>query len=241
MKVGWLTAFLDLPSASFDRGIGFWQAVTGYGLSPWRGDRRQFATLLPASGRDYLRVQNVGADRPRVHLDVHTGDVPGLVAAARAAGAAEIPGGDVPVLRSPAGLVFCAVADDGASTPPPAVQWTGGQRSVVDQVCFDLPPSRYDDETAFWERLTGWPRTDTDPSDEFERMPGAGALQVLLQRLDDDVARGRIHLDLACDGTDAEVERHLSLGATHVRDGRGWVTLRDPAGLEYCVTGRNPR
>jgi len=41
---------------------------------------------------------------------------------------------------------------------------------------------------------------------------------------------------------DAEVERHVGLGASVVRRVPGdWTTLRDPAGREYCVTGRAPR
>lgn len=50
----------------------------------------------------------------------------------------------------------------------------------------------------------------------------------------------RAHPDLACSGVGAEAARHKGLGATWVRDGAGWVTMRDPAGLAYCVTRRDP-
>ena len=33
----WLTIFLDFPAGSFDPGVAFWRAVTGYGLSAARG------------------------------------------------------------------------------------------------------------------------------------------------------------------------------------------------------------
>jgi hypothetical protein len=49
-----------------------------------------------------------------------------------------------------------------------------------------------------------------------------------------------MHLDLACDDAPAEVTRHVGLGAAVVRVTEQWTTLRDPAGREYCVTGRRP-
>jgi Glyoxalase-like domain len=48
------------------------------------------------------------------------------------------------------------------------------------------------------------------------------------------------HPDLACDDVDAETTRHEALGATVVRVMPNWTTLRDPAGLSYCITRRNP-
>jgi hypothetical protein len=38
----------------------------------------------------------------------------------------------------------------------------------------------------------------------------------------------------------AEVRRHVGLGAVRCYDGRGWITLQDPAGMRYCVTSRRP-
>ena len=51
----------------------------------------------------------------------------------------------------------------------------------------------------------------------------------------------RAHLDLAADDRDAEVARHLALGATEVARARGWTVLTDPVGTTYCVTRRTPR
>ncbi|WP_329212403.1 VOC family protein [Streptomyces sp. NBC_00683] len=55
-------------------------------------------------------------------------------------------------------------------------------------------------------------------------------------------AKNRVHLDLRPDdrSRDAEVERLLALGATLVADhrkpnGRGWATMADPEGNEFCV------
>lgn len=52
--------------------------------------------------------------------------------------------------------------------------------------------------------------------------------------------KDRIHIDVSPvdRSQDAEVERLLSLGATHVDVGQGeqsWVVLADPEGHEFCV------
>ena len=35
-----MSAFLDLAPDRFEEGVAFWRGVTGYELSPARGDRR---------------------------------------------------------------------------------------------------------------------------------------------------------------------------------------------------------
>ena len=48
------------------------------------------------------------------------------------------------------------------------MSWPGGSRSIVDQVCLDIPPSMYEQECAFWAELTGW---ELEPrQDEFQRL-----------------------------------------------------------------------
>ena len=140
-------------------------------------------------------------------------------------------------LRSPGGLSFCVVGEPGGTVPAPQ-QWEGG-RSLVDQVCLDIPPSRYDDETAFWQSLTGWSRVDAG---EFERLvrPPELPLAFLLQRLGDEQPTATAHLDLSCDDRDAETARQQALGADVVRRTQGWTVMRDPAGRRYCNTGRRP-
>jgi hypothetical protein len=112
---------------------------------------------------------------------------------------------------------------------------------MVDQVCLDIPPSRWEAECQFWTDLTGWDLVDQNPADEFRRLrrPGGLAIQFLLQRLDDEQPVVAGHLDLGSDDYLAETERHLALGATEVRRTPHWVTLRDPSGRLYCVT-RHP-
>ena len=57
MTVKWLTAFLDFPAASFETGATFWSRVTGSSVSAARGERGQFATLIPPEGDPFLRLQ----------------------------------------------------------------------------------------------------------------------------------------------------------------------------------------
>jgi predicted enzyme related to lactoylglutathione lyase len=231
MAVRWVTAFLDSPSRVAEP---FWMAVTGWSLSARRGGG-VFATLLPQTGDACLRVQVVGDGPARAHLDLHVEDVEDASRLAVAAGArvtfAE-PG--LVVLRSPAGIAFCLVAWDGEKERP------GWRHSVVDQVCLDIPDGVYERESAFWVTMTGWALRASDlPEFSYLERPAGMAVRLLLQRIASGVAG--VHLDLACDDVDAEVARHVGLGARVVRRVPGdWTTLVDPAGREYCVTGRSP-
>jgi predicted enzyme related to lactoylglutathione lyase len=51
--------------------------------------------------------------------------------------------------------------------------------------------------------------------------------------------KNRLHIDLAPDDRDAEVERIIGLGATRADVGQTadvtWVVLADPEGNEFCV------
>jgi hypothetical protein len=232
VSVRWVTGFLDGPDRSSE---AFWSAVTGSVLSARRGGG-VFATLLPPDGDPYLRVQVVADPPARCHLDLHTEDVPGLAGRAEALGAARVfADGELVVCRSPAGLLFCVVPWAGERVRPGPV---GVAR--VDEMCLDVPVAVFEREAAFWSALTGWPRRATGlPEFDFLVRPGGMPLRLLLQRTG-GVAAG-MHLDLACADVDAEVARHLGLGAVVVRRVPGdWTTLRDPAGREYCVTARWP-
>jgi hypothetical protein len=239
-RVRWVTAFLDTDEERAPAVERFWCAVTGSVLSARRGGRQEFATMQPTDGDAYLRVQTVVQSPPGgLHLDLHTDDLTGLAARAEGLGAsASYHELGYVVLGSPGGMTFCVVGHPGARRPPP-VLWPGG-RSLVDQVCLDIPPSGFEAEQRFWRELTGWPHTQRADDSEFARLgrPDGMPLQLLLQRLDDEQPVVTAHLDLACDDRDAEVRRHLDLGATLVRRTDGWTTLRDPSGREYCITRR---
>ncbi len=237
----WLTAFLDLPERVFGSNTDFWAAVTGFARSAVRGPTGEFATLLPDPGTEYLKVQRIhGA--PRLHLDVHVPDVPATGELAVGLGAQLVADAGLGylVLLSPSGFVFCLVNHDGGARPP-AATWPDGHRSRVDQVALDLPTDVHAGESAFWAALLDAPVRPLG-GDEFsaiDRRPEL-PLRVLLHRLDEPRGKTRAHLDLATDDRPAEVARHLSLGSELVRADNDWTVLRDPAGLPYCVTDRDP-
>jgi len=128
----------------------------------------------------------------------------------------------------------------GEAVRPGPVTWPGGQSSLVDQLCLDVPDQRYEVEAAFWVALTGWPWHASDlPEFGFLQRPAGMPLRLLMQRVGAPMAG--VHVDFACDDVDAEVQRHVALGARVVRRVPGdWTTVRDPVGREYCVTARSP-
>lgn len=236
----WITAFLDLPAAGFEAGTTFWQAVTGSGLTDPRGEHGEFVTLVPRDGVSFLKAQRIDAGSGGIHLDLHTDDVPGLVERATSGGATVQWSGEYVVLASPGGFTFCVVGHPTGTTRTTPVPWWSGA-SVVDQVCLDIPAAMHTPEAAFWRELTGWEHTEGRFSEfsSLERPPDQ-QLRLLLQRLETGDGPVRAHLDLACADRVAETVRHRSLGAALVREHAHWTVLRDPAGLEYCVTERDP-
>ncbi len=221
MSPTWLTAFIDLPADGFDEGLRFWRAATGYGLSEPRGDHAEFATLIPGDGDPFLRVQRLADGGPGVHLDLHHPDL------------------EFEVLASPSGFAYCQVPESQSGRPRPTV-WPGGHRSVVDTICLDIPPSRFDEECAFWSDRTGWPLVEIPNAPEFlaVRRPREQPIRILLQRLADEQAQTTAHLDVSTDDREAETRRHEALGASVVRQHQWWTVLRDPTGAEYCLVDR---
>ncbi|MFI7601825.1 VOC family protein [Actinoplanes sp. NPDC049681] len=235
-SVRWITGFLDSPSRAAE---GFWQAVTGSGLSARRGPGGEFATLLPGCGDAYLRVQVVGDGPARAHLDLHVERVAAQARRVVGLGAAVVHEEDgLVVLRSPAGLPFCLVAWHGEAARPEPVSWPGG-RSLVDQWCLDIPATSFGAEADFWAAVTGWPRrSGSRPEFDFLVRPDGMPLRLLLQRTGG--AAPGMHPDVASEDRRAEVLRHEELGASVVRVAESWTTLRDPVGRLYCVTDRDP-
>src|SRR6185312_15458811 len=220
MTIGWLTAMLDSPPETATASERFWRRVTGTRLSPRRGARDEFATLVPPDGDPFLRVQRVVQSIPGgLHLDLHTDDVRALAARVEELGGStshHVLG--YVICGSPGGMTF----------------------SLVDQVVLDVPPSQWDSERDFWAALTGWEaRTGVLPEFTVLTRPEGMPLRVVLQRLDEEHYTVTGHLDLACDDHDIETARHQDLGARPVRRTPHWTTLRDPAGRGYCLTRRD--
>lgn len=234
-----MSAFIDVPAPDFEASVDFWSAVSGYEPSARRGEDEEFLTLEPPHGDDHLRMQRVGGAAPKIHLDVHVPDPRAAADAALTMGATEVADHGYVVLRSPGGLTFCFVSHPAADPAPPA-RWPDGSRSIVDQVCIDIPRSGFDAEAAFWQSMLGWSHTGSSYA-EFERLvrPVGQALRVLLQRVGDD-GPVRAHLDLACSSRERELLRHVGLGARVVADNDAWTVMSDPAGMAYCLTDRSP-
>jgi len=218
----WLTAFIDLPPTAYDAGVAFWEGVTGYSVSPSRGERGEFATLVPPEGDAFLRVQRVADGPGGVHLDVHR------------------PGQPFEVRRSPGGFAYCEVSEP-LSVRPPAATWPGGHRSLVDQVCLDIAPTAYERECAFWRDLTGLELRQSAYFEEFRTLvrPAGQPLRLLLQRVGDDRPRVTAHLDVYTTDREAETRRHEALGATVLREHVHFTVLSDPTGSAYCITPRD--
>ena len=67
-------------------------------------------------------------------------------------------------------------------------------------------------------------------------------VRLAFQKVDDPTpGRNKLHLDLVADDLDAEVDRLSAAGASVVEPRSAgdfrWVTLADPDGNEFCVSG----
>ena len=239
----WVTVFLDLEDTAFDRGTSFWAQVTGSELSALRGEDREFGTLLPPDGDPHLAIQRRAEGPTRLHLDLHVADPSAAAeeAARLGAGVRHRSEHGYVVLDSPGRLPFCVVPH-AAGTRTRPVRWPTRHRSLLDQVCLDVPPDAFDAEVAFWADLTGWEATASATTGEFVplRRPAEQPWRFLLQRTTDARPAASAHLDLGTDDRAAEVERHVALGAAVVAEHAYWTVLRDPVGSAYCITDRDP-
>lgn len=95
---------------------------------------------------------------------------------------------------------------------------------------------------SWWAEQTGAEVHDSD--DGWFVMLTGGTLPVRLafQKVEEvSPGKNRLHLDLTAEDLDTEVDRLLAAGAGLVarRGGESfrWVTLADPQGNEFCVSG----
>lgn len=235
----WFHLFLDVPRERWEEAVGFWSAATGWALSTPRGEDGQFLTLEPQSGDAWLKMQAFDGVAPRIHLDLDAGDRGAAVERSVSSGASpEWTYEDVPVMRSPGGLLFCHTLTE---EPAPRFARSEPER-VLDQVCIDIPRSRWEQEVDFWAAVTG--RTpEQAKTPEFVRLADPdphGGLRILLQRLEDEEGEVRAHPDLAVANRAAETCRQESLGAEAVGVFEWWTVMRAPYGQIYCLTDRDP-
>jgi hypothetical protein len=100
----------------------------------------------------------------------------------------------------------------------------------------------------FWAKVLGWRVTSVE-TEEVVLEPPAGSREegvvpdlVFLLVPDRHRTKNRVHLDLRPTDQAAEVQRLITLGATHADVGQSsevtWVVLADPEGNEFCVLRR---
>jgi len=95
----------------------------------------------------------------------------------------------------------------------------------------------------FWSAALGWPLVwDQDEETAIRAPDGSGPLITWGgPPVAPKIGKNRLHLDIApSDHGDqrAEVDRLVSLGATHIDIGQGtvdWVVMADPDGNEFCL------
>ena len=207
-----------------------------------RSRTSEFVSLVPPRGAPYAHVQRIDGP-PRIHLDV-VGSIERDTARLEELGATRVYRGAAwQAMASPAGLPFCVCEESWPHARPDAPTWPDGHRSRLVQVTVDVPARRYEAELEFWRGATGWSDEEVD-APEFHRLVhrAESPHQLLVQRLgpDDTAEWARAHLDLGTDDIDAEVARVQSLGAEFLWPGNGFVALRDPLGLPFCVTANQP-
>jgi hypothetical protein len=96
---------------------------------------------------------------------------------------------------------------------------------------------------SFWSEVLDRP-VDAGATDEFAAIgldggAGPGPVWMFHRVPEGKVAKNRAHVDFLSSDLGNEVERLLTLGATHLRDveesGYRWATLADPQGNEFDV------
>jgi len=242
--IKWTWAFVDRPQPDFDASARFWTAVTGTTLSARRGDRGEFATLLPGPGQGDACVKLQGVfSGGGAHLDLEFDDFEAAVTRVVERGGTIVARDEAwAYAKSPSGYGLCVAAWSGATRAPLPFVAPDGSRSRLDQVCIDVAPSAHDTEVAFWSGVSGLEVVPSSRFPEFSwlRSPEGGSpVVVLFQRLGEERATAG-HLDVSCSDPDATRVWHESSGAEFVAARGDWLVMRDPVGWEYCLIRNDP-
>jgi hypothetical protein len=106
------------------------------------------------------------------------------------------------------------------------------------EICIDA--TDHNSLGSWWASVLDWPHEVSDDGD-FVLHPPEGPDWLFLSVPEGKTVKNRIHFDFTPGSPEeqqAEVERLIGLGATHVDIGQGeqsWVVLADPEGNEFCV------
>ncbi|WP_299536468.1 VOC family protein [uncultured Streptomyces sp.] len=93
---------------------------------------------------------------------------------------------------------------------------------------------------SFWCRVLDWKVVYEDDDEvtigaDADTLPGMCFVDVPEAK----TVKNRLHIDLAPDDLEVEVERIIGLGARRIDVGQGpdasWAVLADPEGNEFCV------
>jgi len=112
----------------------------------------------------------------------------------------------------------------------------------IHNITFDCADARA--LAGFWSTLTGWNvYYDDDPEVVLApSFPHDGTGMLFIPVPEGKTAKNRVHLDLSPEQVtrDELVETAVAAGASVVgdhrgADGKGWVTLTDPEGNEFCI------
>lgn len=109
-----------------------------------------------------------------------------------------------------------------------------GHRSKLSCAYVDVPRTDFDKTARFYGKLLGKPvEVDPDEPDYASYGDYVTGFDLYVQGIGEDVPR--VHLDIETDDIEAEVARLVALGATEVARIQGWVVMRDPVGIIFCV------
>jgi hypothetical protein len=102
---------IDVPPADHDRELDFWSSAAGQPLT--RFDRHpEYHGAVLRGQAFWLLIQQLGQGSARVHIDIHTDDLPAEVARLEKLGAERVQRAHSwQVMRDPAGLLFCVIPE----------------------------------------------------------------------------------------------------------------------------------
>jgi hypothetical protein len=105
-------------------------------------------------------------------------------------------------------------------------------------------------QSVWWSKVLDFSEDPDDPNEPGHEMclimsRDRNQVVLFITVPDDKKLKNRLHFDLrpVDRDRDEEVERLVAMGATQAADfrrdnGRGWITLTDPEGNEFCVLPR---
>jgi hypothetical protein len=102
---------IDVPPADHDRELAFWSSAVGQPLTHF--DRHPEYHGAALHGQEFwLLIQQLGQGSARVHIDIHTDDLPAEVARLEKLGAERVQQiHSWQVMRDPARLPFCVIPE----------------------------------------------------------------------------------------------------------------------------------